>query len=75
MHFGQADAVIPDTDVDIAAAQTADKAARPRTLDDYNRPDQYYENRSAIHPPAIHRQDFELKTQYFTLVGQTPYYG
>ena len=51
-------AIIPDTDVDIAAAQAVKDAARPRTLADYNRPDQYYENRSAIRPPAIQRQDF-----------------
>ena len=41
-------AVIPDTDADIAAATL-------RTLADYNRPDQYYENRSAIRPPATQR--------------------
>ena len=62
-------------DANIAASQAVDVAARPRTLDDYNRPDQYYENRSAIRHPAIQRQDFELKPQYFTLVGQTPYCG
>ena len=54
-------AVIPDTNADIAAAQAVDEATRPRTLADYNRPDQYYENISAIRPPAIQRQDFELK--------------
>ena len=54
-------AVIHDTDADIAAAQAVDEAARPRTLADYNMQDQYYENRSAIRPPAILRQDFELK--------------
>ena len=67
--------VIPHTDADIAAAQAVDEATRPRTLADYNRPDQYYENISAIRPPAIQRQDFELTNQYFTLVGQTPYCG
>ena len=36
---------------------------------------QYYENRSAIRPPAIQRQDFELKPHYFTLVGHTLYCG
>ncbi|KAF2607745.1 hypothetical protein F2Q68_00043034 [Brassica cretica] len=41
---------------DIAADQAADDAARPRTLADYKRPDQYYENRSSIRPPAIQRQ-------------------
>ena len=68
-------AVIPDTNADIAAAQAVEEAARPRTLANYNRPDQYYENISAIRPPAIQRQDFELKPQYFTLVGQTSYWG
>ena len=53
--------VIPDIDADITAAQAVDEAARPRTLADYKRPNQYYENISAIRPPAIHRQDFELK--------------
>ena len=53
-------AVILDTDADIAAAQVVDEAARPRTLADYNKPDQYYENISAIRPLAIQRQDFEL---------------
>ena len=53
-------AVIPDNDADIAAAQVVDEAARPRTLADYNKPDQYYENISAIRPLAIQRQDFEL---------------
>ncbi|XP_048621676.1 uncharacterized protein LOC106446274 isoform X2 [Brassica napus] len=68
-------AVIPDNDADIAAAQAVDEAARTKTLADYNRPYQYYENRSAIRPPAIQRQDFKLKPQYFTLVGQRPYCG
>nr|VDD31733.1 unnamed protein product [Brassica oleracea] len=57
----QKGAVIHDTDADIAAAQAVDEAARPRTLADYNMQDQNYENRSAIRPPAIQRQDFELK--------------
>ena len=51
--------VIPDTDDDIAAAQAVNEAARPRTLADYNRPDQYYEKISAIRPPAIQRKDSE----------------
>ncbi|KAF2619009.1 hypothetical protein F2Q68_00039524 [Brassica cretica] len=47
-------AVIPDQDAEApAVAQVVDEAARPRTLDDYNRPDQYYANKSAICPPAI----------------------
>uniref|UniRef100_A0A0D2ZSC0 Uncharacterized protein n=1 Tax=Brassica oleracea var. oleracea TaxID=109376 RepID=A0A0D2ZSC0_BRAOL len=51
-----------------------DEAAQPMTLADYNRPDRYYTNRSAILPPTIER-DFELKAQYYTLVGQLPYHG
>ena len=68
--------VIHEPDIDATwAAQPVDEAARPRTLADYNRPDQFYNNRSAIRPPAIQRGDFELKSQYYTLVGQTPYRG
>ncbi|KAL0678014.1 hypothetical protein Bca4012_005995 [Brassica carinata] len=36
---------------------------------------QFYTNRSAIRPLTIQIGDFELKPQYYTLVGQTPYYG
>ena len=62
--------VIPDHDADAAAAaQAVYEAARPRTLAEYNRPDQYYANRSAIRPPAIQRNNFELKAQCFTLVA------
>ena len=50
------------------------EAARPKTLADYNRTYHFYTNRSAICPPIIQR-DFELNPQYYTLVGQTPYYG
>ncbi|XP_024010235.1 uncharacterized protein LOC112085267 [Eutrema salsugineum] len=32
-----------------------------RTLGDYNRPEQFYANRSAIRAPAFQRNDFELK--------------
>ena len=41
-----------------------------RTLADFNRPNEFYSNRSAICPPAFQRNDFELKPQYYTLVGQ-----
>ena len=74
-------AVISDLDADATAADAQAvgddnvQAARPRTLADYNRLDQYYANRSAIRPPAIQRNDFELKPQYFTLLGHTPYCG
>ena len=44
-------------------------------LADYNRPDQFYTNRSAIRPPTIQKRNFDLKPQYYTLVGQTPYNG
>ena len=53
-------AAIHDTDADSAAAQAVDDDVRQKTLANYNRPDQYYNNRSAIHPRAIQRQDFEL---------------
>ena len=69
-------AVIPEPNTDATeAAQPVDEAARPRMLADYNRSDQFNANRSAIRPPAIQRGDFELKPQYYTLVGQTPYCG
>ena len=51
-----------------------DEAAQPKTFDYYNRPDRYYPNISAIRPPTIER-DFELKVQYYTLVGQLPHHG
>ena len=66
--------VIPEPETaPTGAVQPVEEAAR--TLADYNRPDQFYTNRSAIRPPAIQRGDFELKPQYYTLVGQTPYCG
>ncbi|KAF2572210.1 hypothetical protein F2Q70_00003273 [Brassica cretica] len=49
--------VIPDTDVDIAAAQAVGEAARPRTLNDYNRPD----STTRTNLPSIH-QPFKGKT-------------
>ena len=55
-----------------AAVPERDDAAQPKTLADYNRQDQFYTNRSAIRPPTIQR-DYELKTQYYTLV--IPYHG
>ena len=42
----------PDTDA-TGNAQPVDEAPRPITLADYNRPDQFYANISAIRPPAI----------------------
>ena len=42
-----------------------DETAWPRTLADYNCPDRFYTNRSAIRPPTI-QKDFELKPQYYT---------
>ncbi|KAF3591410.1 hypothetical protein DY000_02020157 [Brassica cretica] len=44
--------VIPDVDA-TGAAQPVEEAARPRALADYNRPDEYYTNRSAIRLPEI----------------------
>ncbi|KAF3519668.1 hypothetical protein DY000_02060129 [Brassica cretica] len=42
-------AAISETDA-TGAAQPVDEATRPRMLDDYNRPDHFYTNRSAIRP-------------------------
>ncbi|KAF3539452.1 hypothetical protein F2Q69_00022780 [Brassica cretica] len=62
-------AAIPESDANaIGATLPVDEVARPTTLADYNRPDKFYTNRSAIRPPTIQR-DFELKAQYYTLVG------
>ncbi|WZZ88659.1 hypothetical protein YC2023_117238 [Brassica napus] len=66
--------VIPDTDA-TGAAQPVEEAARPRVLADYNHPDEYYANRSAIRLPEIQKQNFELNSQYYTLVSQIPYSG
>ncbi|WZZ78326.1 hypothetical protein YC2023_098898 [Brassica napus] len=57
-----------DTDA-TSTALPVDEAARPRMLADFNRPDHFYANRSAIRPPTIQRGNFELKLQYYTLVG------
>ena len=64
----------PDTDA-TGAAIPVDEPARPRTLADYNRPDEYYTNRSAIRLPDIQTQNFELDPKYYTLVSQIPYSG
>ena len=51
-------------------------AAEPRcTLGDFNRPDLFYANRSAIVPPPFQRNDYELKPGYFALVGLHPFNG
>ncbi|KAL1225370.1 hypothetical protein V5N11_009027 [Cardamine amara subsp. amara] len=46
-----------------------------RTLADYNRPEEFYTNRSAICPPPFQRNDFELKPQYYTLVGNHTFHA
>ncbi|WZY86821.1 hypothetical protein YC2023_033205 [Brassica napus] len=66
--------VISDADA-TGAAQPVDEDARSKPLADYNRPDEYYSNRSAIRLPEIQKQNFELKPQYYTLVSQIPYSG
>ncbi|KAL0713251.1 hypothetical protein Bca4012_020229 [Brassica carinata] len=70
-------AAIPDPEAEAAAAtaRAAEEANRNRSLVDYNCPDQFYANISAIRPPDIQRADYEVKPQYYTLVGQTPYSG
>ena len=35
----------------------------------------FYANRSAIVPPPFQRNDYELKPDYFALVGQHPFHG
>ena len=44
--------IIPDADA-TGAAQPVEKASQPRALANYNRPDEYYTNRSAIHLPEV----------------------
>ncbi|KAL1222927.1 hypothetical protein V5N11_013398 [Cardamine amara subsp. amara] len=46
-----------------------------RTLADYNRREEFYTNRSAICPPPFQRNDFELKPQYYTLVGNHTFHA
>ena len=64
--------IIPDADA-TGAAQPVEKASQPRALANYNRPDEYYPNISAIRLPEIQNQNFELNPQYYTLVSQIPY--
>ncbi|XP_048636982.1 uncharacterized protein LOC125609546 [Brassica napus] len=66
--------VIPDADA-TGAAQPVEEAAPPKALAEYNRPDEYYTNISAICLPEIQKENFELKPQYYTLVSQLPYSG
>ena len=57
-------AAIPESDTDATCTTLpVDEAAQPKTLADYNRPDQFYTNKSAIRPQTIQR-NFELKPQY-----------
>ena len=42
---------------------------------DENGPNEFYSNRSAICPPAFQRNDFELKPQYYTRVGQHTFHA
>ncbi|WZY99157.1 hypothetical protein YC2023_071486 [Brassica napus] len=64
-----------DQDGHLRAALPVDEDARSTPLADYNRPDEYYSNRSAIRLPEIQKQNFKLKPQYYTLVSQIPYSG
>ncbi|CAE6126025.1 unnamed protein product [Arabidopsis arenosa] len=67
------DLIVDDPNIlNLAAPQ---KRNRPMTLGDYNRPDLFYANHSAIVPPPFQRHDFELKPAYFTLVGKHPFHG
>ncbi|XP_033146805.1 uncharacterized protein LOC108871974 [Brassica rapa] len=68
-------AAIPESDAHATGTTLhVDEVALPKTLADYNRPNQFYTNKSAIRPPTIQR-DSELKAQYYTLVGQISYHG
>ncbi|KAL1223420.1 hypothetical protein V5N11_003482 [Cardamine amara subsp. amara] len=56
--------------------QRLDAEGNPiRTLADYNRPGEFYINRSAICPPPFQRNDFELKPQYYTHVGNHTFHA
>ncbi|KAL1215286.1 hypothetical protein V5N11_016079 [Cardamine amara subsp. amara] len=46
-----------------------------RTVADYNRLEEFYTNMSAIFPPPFQRHDFELKPQYYTLVGNHTFHA
>ncbi|KAL1188094.1 hypothetical protein V5N11_003129 [Cardamine amara subsp. amara] len=59
----------------IVNEEVAPVVARERTLADYNRPDEFYRNMSAIRLPTFDRNDFELKPSYYQLVGQHPFHG
>jgi len=48
---------------------------RRMTLGDYNRPDLFYSNRSAIRPPTFERSDFEINPALYTLVSMHPFHG
>lgn len=66
-----------ENDAAIAHAAVAEnaQAARSKMLDNYNRSDQYYANRSAIRTHTFERHDFELNHAYFIIVGQQLYHG
>ena len=58
--------VIHDADA-TGAAQPVEEAAPPKAQADYNRPDEYYINISAIRLPEIQKENLELKPQYYML--------
>jgi len=45
------------------------------TLGDYNRPDLFYSNRSAIRPLKFEISDFEINPALYTLVSTHPFHG
>ena len=63
--------VIHDLEVDVVevAAAVNVLAARPRTLGDYNRPDQYYTTRSAIRPHTFFEEQFQAEASLFYPCG------
>ncbi|CAL9217443.1 unnamed protein product, partial [Arabidopsis halleri] len=48
---------------------------RQMTLGDYNKPGLFYENLSAIRPPAFERSDLGIQPAFYTLVSQNPFHG
>ncbi|KAL1188529.1 hypothetical protein V5N11_005955 [Cardamine amara subsp. amara] len=65
----------PIAHVAIVNEEVSPVVARERILADYNRPDKFYRNRSAIRLPTFDRNDFELKPSYYQLVGQHSFHG
>ena len=75
---GEGNPIAPIVEAAMPAAQRNERPVVPdraRMLEDYNRPDEFYANRSAIRLPTFDRNDFELKPSYYALVGNHPFHG